>query len=380
MGFLRLLINGISFHRAIENGSIDKRFWWLFDSFRDRALLGGQDVFFEGLCSLVFYEVKSKKDFINKLEKIKNEDKISNELYGWIIDLFANVAENKFINGHISDRKRSDFDFVFDDLEDDYSVKRFFEHNASYDFEISKGIDIKLSKYEREWLESARTEEIIISDMYIFDNFEKEKINSEEDLSKFILKYTHRLKKFFLLRYIKRMLILFNSSKIGGIITEDFVEKFEMAKRDYDDDVFSGLEFLLINLNEKGRNREEKEEKVKGVFHRRQLMTTTFRVLFDTKADISSNRNNSFEMHPLYYDHETTRKTERNQFRAVYLAHFIYHLKMVIPKNDKRVNGFLESMESFNRFEEAYGNSNVLRNKYRTTLNFNRVKVSLLEN
>ena len=258
------------------------------------------------------------------------------------------------------------------------SLDKIYEFNSSYQFLISKGHKVKLSEYEREWLRTLRSKELLVSDMYLFQSRE---INSELSFARAILSYLNRIKYFFALKDIKRVLVLFNSYEVGKWMSNELNEAMEEAKLDYDDGLFDSCDILLINLNERGRSKFQgkREETVKGVFHRRQLLTTRVRALFDTQADITSDRVNSFDMHPLYYDFEGTRKTGRNQFRAVYLPHFLYHLKMVLPKNDKSVNDFLESMECFRRFEEVYGNINFLQKKYRTQLNFKHVKVNLLE-
>lgn len=379
MAYLRLLINGRSFEKALSIGNADRRLWALIDAFRDRMLGDNADsMVYEKLCSVVFFDVTSIKEFVNSLEELYRRNKIREENYDFLLNYLGGNADGKVSERKIKKEEVTDFDIYLDDLISEDGLDRIYDFNSSYQFLISRGSKVKMSEYERDWLQTLKSKELLVSDMYLFQS---RKINSELSFARAILNYLNRIKSFFALKENKRVLFLFNSYELGKWMSNELNEAIEEAKLEYEDGLFDSCDILLINLNERGRAKihGKREETVRGVFHRRQLLTTRVRALFDTQADISSDRVNSFDMHPLYYDFEGTRKTGRNQFRGVYLPHFIFYLKKVIPNSDMSVNEFLESMECFKRFEEVYGNINVLQKKYRTQLNFKHVKVSLLE-
>lgn len=378
MAFLRLLINGGSFLSTLSSGRIDKRIWWLIDGFKDRMDGSEMDREYEGLCTVVFFGINSKSEFIDSLELLCKEQKIRSENLEFLLDYFGSTSKNKLIGDSIKSCECGDFDVYLDDLEDEDSLNRIFDSNSSYQFIISEGKRPELSSYERDWLAELKSEELIVADMFLFRSDE---ITSELFFARSILEYLNRIKDFFILNDIRRVLFLFNSYGIGELMTDELEDMMDLAKSEFENGLFGSCNILLINLNENGRRefKAGKEEKVKGVFHKRQLMTTRLRARFDTRAEIKSDWNNEFEMHPLYYDFDGSRKTGRNQFRGVHLPFFIYYLKKVLPKTDKNVTKFLESMECIKRFEEAYGNSVVLQRRYKTELNFKRVKIYLLE-
>ena len=378
MAFLRLLINGGSFLHMLSSGSMDQRIWWLIDGFIDRMDGSEEDREYEGLCTVVFFGINSRSEFIDSLELMCKKQKIRRENFEFLLDYFGGTSENKLIVDEIKSCECGDFDVYLDDLEDKDSLNRIFDSNSSYQFIISEGKRPELSSYERDWLAELKSEELIISDMFLFRSDE---ITTELFFARSILEYLNRIKDFFILNDIRRVLFLFNSYGIEELMTDELEDMMELAKSEFENGLFDSCNILLINLNENGRRefKAGKEEKVKGVFHKRQLMTTRLRARFDTRAEIKSDWNNEFEMHPLYYDFDGSRKTGRNQFRGVHLPFFIYYLKKVLPKTDNNVTKFLESMECFKRFEEVYGNSVVLQRRYKTELNFKRVKVYLLE-
>ena len=305
---------------------------------------------------------KEKANFIIELNELLNSFGLKVEFAKLEKILSKAICETGEENYNLSS-----FDYIYSEFRDDF-VKysqsfQFFLEGENREFKI-------LSPHIKEFLKNNRSKEAIICDNYLFkwDGY-----SMVETIVKIWLFVVETMKN----HDLETLIFIYNNYKIKD--ENKIEEKIRSYVGDHDlDDKLGEVEFYFVNLNEEGKNRDsKKDKKPKGIFHKREILTSKYRISFDTKVKFDD-WNNFIELHPYYYGHVATYLTKSNQFRGFHLYRNLYYLKEVVEKsknfkNFETAKNNLWRTEFFRRFEEVTKDKDL--SVYFSELDFFNVKL-----
>ena len=236
-----------------------------------------------GFKSVVLSGIKSDKkkaNFIIELSELLNSFGLKEEFAKMEKMLSKAICETGEEDYYLSS-----FDYRYSDFLDDF---RKYSHSFQFFLEGENREFNILSNEIDNFLEKNRSKEAIICDNYLFKKDGYPMVQEVIDILEFIvLKMGNKC--------LEKIIFVYNNYNIKD---EDKIEdKIRSSLEDYSFmDKLGELEFYFINLNEEGKNRgSKKDKKTKGIFHKREILMSKYRISCDTGVKFD-NWNNFIEL------------------------------------------------------------------------------------